>query len=666
MAEGIFRLFALFSDFYVLRAFIKSLSLRGRFPRRAAAVSDREFLRAMACFEEGRTGEAEDLALTLEKNLETRHYAFYLQSLIAVCRGLPLLALSHILAAIDVKPMEPVYWLRAAEMDFALEDFKSSAARYEQLLALPDQPFGADSHLLFAAAAAMDRSGKAFRAIELLEQAVAIRPDFPEARTNLAMLLQLAGDSAGAHAHMDHVLLSAPTPSARLRRALMLSLVPASNADIAATRETFSQELDALLAMPRIEFPDPHREIGLTAFALAYHGLNDVDLMRKLARVIRRGYSAAAKSLDRMPKRRPAPGGRIRVGFVSTHFYSHSIGRAFHGYIHDLPRERFETWVFAIAPNRDAWAETLRTSSEHYVLLADDLDAARIAIESAQLDVLIFTDLGMHPTTYFLAFWRIAPIQMALWGHPVTSGIDTVDYYVSSSQIESAAAQAHYSETLLRLDGYFLPRYARPSMEGAGKSRSALGLSEHTHIYQCPQTLFKMHPDFDFALRSILDQDDKAEIHLRESTPQQTRAIRQRFEHTLAPHAARVRFIGPVSNGDFLSRMAAADAVLDPFYFGGCNSSAEAFSVGAPLVCLPGSHLGGRFTLGLYKEMGMEASVTRSKEEYVALALRLGRNADFRADFRAKITERAAVLFERPDAGRHLGSELIKVVEALP
>ena len=639
-------------------------SLRGRFYRRRTVVFDREFLRAMAWFEEGKTAEAEELSFELEKNLETRHHAFYLQSLIANHRGDRPLALSRILEAIGVKPTEPVYWLRAAELAFVLGDFNSSAARYDQLLALTDQPFSADPYLLFAAAGAMQCSGKASRAIELLEQAVAIRQDFPEARANLAVLLQVGGDSARARAHMDHVLRISPSPSAQLRRALMLPLISGSNADIEATRETLSQELDELLAMPGIEFPDPNREIGLTAFTLAYHGRNDVDLMGKLAQVIRRGYSAAARSLDRMPRRKGIPAGRIRVGFVSTHFYNHSIGRAFHGFIHDLPREKFETWVFSIAaPKGDAWAETIRASSERHVALADDVDAIRMAIESAQLDILIFADLGMHPTTYFLAYWRMAPIQMVLWGHPVTSGIDSVDYYISSSQLESASAQAHYSETLLRLDGYFLPRYVRPVMEGKAKSRAELGLSEDVHIYHCPQTLFKMHPDFDFALRSILDQDAKAEIHLRESTPQQMLSLRERFKRTLAGHATRVRFIGTVSNSEFLNRMAVADAVLDPFYFGGCNSSAEALSVGAPLVCLPGSSLGGRFTLGLYKEMDLESSVATSSEEYVAFALRLGRDADYRADLSERIKERAAALFERPDAGKHLGDELLRVIE---
>ena len=61
--------------------------------------------------------------------------------------------------------------------------------------------------------------------------------------------------------------------------------------------------------------------------------------------------------------------------------------------------------------------------------------------------------------------------------------------------------------------------------------------------------------------------------------------------------------------------------------------------------------------------MNLEASVTHSKEEYVTFALRLGRDADYRAELSARIKERAAVIFERPDAGKHLGDELLRVIE---
>ena len=58
----------------------------------------------------------------------------------------------------------------------------------------------------------------------------------------------------------------------------------------------------------------------------------------------------------------------------------------------------------------------------------------------------------MNSETYMLACCRLAPIQMNTWGHSETSGIDTLDYFMSSRYYETETAQDNYTEKLIRLD----------------------------------------------------------------------------------------------------------------------------------------------------------------------------------------------------------------------
>src|SRR5256885_1044518 len=67
------------------------------------------------------------------------------------------------------------------------------------------------------------------------------------------------------------------------------------------------------------------------------------------------------------------------------------------------------------------------------------------------VDVLVYTDIGMDTTTYSLAFSRLAPVQCVTWGHPETTGLETIDYFVSSGEMETVEADNHYSERLVRL-----------------------------------------------------------------------------------------------------------------------------------------------------------------------------------------------------------------------
>jgi predicted O-linked N-acetylglucosamine transferase (SPINDLY family) len=139
-----------------------------------------------------------------------------------------------------------------------------------------------------------------------------------------------------------------------------------------------------------------------------------------------------------------------------------------------------------------------------------------------------------------------------------------------------------------------------------------------------------------------------------------TGQLRERLRRSLGAHAARVHIAPRMSHAQFLEHLAGADAVLDPFYFGGWNSSCDAFALGVPIATLPGFLLPGRYTLGLYREMGLEGAIARSPEEYVDIALRLARDEAYREE----ISARSARLFDRPDCGRALGAALWEIATA--
>ncbi len=95
-------------------------------------------------------------------------------------------------------------------------------------------------------------------------------------------------------------------------------------------------------------------------------------------------------------------------------------------------------------------AETYPSFRGHLVNLADDLAQAREQIAALELDTLIYMDIGMEPMSYFLAFARLARVQCVMGGHPITTGIGALDYFMSSDLIEVDHAQNHYSEILVR------------------------------------------------------------------------------------------------------------------------------------------------------------------------------------------------------------------------
>jgi predicted O-linked N-acetylglucosamine transferase (SPINDLY family) len=274
----------------------------------------------------------------------------------------------------------------------------------------------------------------------------------------------------------------------------------------------------------------------------------------------------------------------------------------------------------------------------------------RRAIESARLDVLLFADIGMDALTYFLAFWRLAPLQLTTWGHPVTSGIDTIDAYVSAAALETEGSEDQYSEALWKLPAFYNPGFARPVMPAASRTRTELGLPAAGPLYLCPQFLFKLHPEFDAALAGILRRAPQAHILLLAAKREAKARMRQRIDAALGAEASRVHFLDRMPVTHYYEVLAAVDVVLDPFHFGGCNTTCEALAMGKPIATLPARFLRGRFTLACYREMQIDDCIASSPEEFVRLAVALGRERDWREALGARIRERSEVLFERSDA----------------
>jgi hypothetical protein len=126
---------------------------------------------------------------------------------------------------------------------------------------------------------------------------------------------------------------------------------------------------------------------------------------------------------------------RIKVGFVSSHFRRHSICKLFCGIITGLDPVVFDVFVFSAVKSgkEDSYTEALRRApSITFVDVGMMYVTTRKEVISRQIDVLVYLDVGMEPTTPVWAASRLAPVQICTWGHPSTTGMLYMDYFVSS------------------------------------------------------------------------------------------------------------------------------------------------------------------------------------------------------------------------------------------
>jgi len=552
-------------------------------------------------------------------------------------------------------------WVRAAEgrtifSDKLVDALRKSAERYAfqgkfhdalNAIKVALQFNQMDPNIWFEASTFAMNLGFMWVSLMLVEGVIRLDPKCTPAVKRARGLCAAGGldERARRYAAMAYSLDG--SDEGRIIAEILLPAIQQSTASIRESRVRYEASLDAALVWkwgPEEDFDI----LQLPNFYLAYQGENDRDLQVKAARlfshVLPRLEFTAPHCVSGTRRE-----GRIRVGIISKYLASHSIGKTTRGLIDKLDRTVFEVFALRITPTvDDEVTKLIRAGADHTVTLDRSVTAAREQIAALELDILFYQDLGMEPTSWRLAFARLAPVQCVSFGHPNTSGIPSIDYFVSNDLFEMPNAQSHYSEELFMLhDLPTLAYYYKPELPTPLPEKTCFGFPADATLYLCPQTLFKLHPDFDEMLGGILERDPAGLAVLICGEFDEWQAeIERRFARTIPAVANRLVFLQKLQAPDFLRLLAIGDAVLDPVHFNGMNSSLEAFAVGTPVVTLPTKLQRGRHTQAMYRKMGLSECIAKDANEYVEIAVRLGTDPAFAQAMRQRILSSNHVLFE--------------------
>ena len=387
-------------------------------------------------------------------------------------------------------------------------------------------------------------------------------------------------------------------------------------------------------------------------FPLSYQGKNNREILKLQCKLYRKLFPClnyTSKYINQI-----TVSNKIKIGFISTNFFNQSVSRDRMGIIRNLPRELFDVTVFFYFKPSDDLGNFIWNSENTNIVLPDTtIFERRSIIEEQKLNILIYCDIGMAPDTYFLSYARLAPIQCNTWGHSDTSGIDTIDYYLSSVYYEKEDnPQENYSEKLVLLDS-LCTFYYKIIEEPTIVNKNYFGFSNNTNIYLSSQVLFKLNPDFDKVINDILINDPNGVIVLIKmniGTYIQDILI-NRLEKVLKHNMTRIHLVEwQKCERDFYKLLSIADVIIDPYPFGGCNTSFSAFSMGIPIVTMPADFINGRFTYGLYKKMNILDLVAYNFDDYVKLANKCVTDKIFRSNISEKIKNNLHLIFNEVES----------------
>ena len=541
-----------------------------------------------------------------------------------------------------------------------LGDFLQQLGHFEQAIAAYQQALHYQPHYPLAQhnlGNALQRQGRLREAIECYRRAIQDQPNYLSAYVNWGNALHQLGDVAAATPQFEAALRLQPD-FAPAQIGLCMSQLPllyANPEDIQNKRQAYTTHLTQLAqtyASASLERRQAVAEAvgSLQPFYLAYQGLNDRALQKTYGAMLCQLMAAHYPQWTRPASPlKPQAGEKLRVGFVSGFFSNHSNWKIpIKGWVENLDRDQFELYGYHTRPFQDRYTHEARAAFAQFVQAPLSFDQWCQTITQHKLHVLIFPEFGMDPLTVQIGSLRLAPVQVSSWGHPDTSGMPTIDYFLSSDLMEPDDAQEYYTETLVRLPNLSI-HYTPLDVQPKAMTKSDIGIPDDAVMFWCCQSLFKYLPQYDDLFPRIAQAVDQCRfVFIEQQTEVVTQMFRQRLHTTFAQYGLEAdqycQFVKRLDSESFAGVTALADVFLDSVGWSGCNSSLEAIAQNMPILTLPSKTMRSRHTRAMLHVMGMDDMIAANEDEFVSLAIRLGQDGAYRQSVSERVAQNKSKL----------------------
>lgn len=359
-----------------------------------------------------------------------------------------------------------------------------------------------------------------------------------------------------------------------------------------------------------------------------------------------------------------SPSIQFRVGILSADIGNHCVSYFLSSFLRHYNRDRFHIELILCDRRHESREEEICSYVNHaYSIEGLAESMARDKIRSQKYDLIIECNGYTSGTGISLLADRCAPIQCHYIGYHASTGLDTIDYFISDQHILSSSVTNQLSEKPLKLDRAWLAFSTFEDFPVATSTakvkRPILGFfGNSTKITDCTlafwSALFQNCPDAILALKCLSYRDSCI-----------IKKVLNKIE-SAGIERSRVAIFEPAATWrDHLEYYNLIDYALDSTFWSSATTGFDALGMGVPLLAIQGNTIAARMSSSLVTYLGRKEWIATTPSDYAKLGAIISSEFMEARENKKELQSdvMSSSLFDGPDLARSLEKALLQALQ---
>jgi len=319
---------------------------------------------------------------------------------------------------------------------------------------------------------------------------------------------------------------------------------------------------------------------------------------------------------------------KIKIGFLSGDFKSHSISFFLIDLIKKIDKSKFELFAFSNLNLKEHDQVTnfykLNFNEWYDINSLSDKIAVNL-IRSKNIDFLFDLSGFTRGNRINVIANRCAKNQISWLGYNNTIGLKNVDYLLSDHYLINENEKNLYTEKILFMPSIWnamcvpehLPEIIEKNID-----------KDNTFIFGSFNNFKKISNDVIKTWSKILNTITGSKLYLKNSSGYNQDLYNNLFSKFIKEKVdnEKIIFLNRSSDKEFLKDYNKIDLALDTFPYPGVTTSFQAYLMGVPVLTMKGFNMNSRCGFSINKNLKMDTLIAENIEDYIQKAISFKKN----------------------------------------